>query len=274
MIEIPESKNLEVQATQSLMGKKIKKVFTSNNPHKFCWFNGDLKNYAKLLEGKTIIGAKGHGMYLDLCMESDTSLSIGEGAIIKFCEPFENRPEKYQIMIDFDDNTYLVFTVAMYGSILAYMGMLDDKYHIGSLKSISPLSENFNEKYFESLFTEAGKDMSVKAFLTTEQRIPGLGNGSLQDILICSGIHPKRKISALSDSEKDGLLYNVKAILKDMVTRGGRDTEKDLFGKFGGYKTILSKNSCKEPCRLCGGAIVKEPYLGGAIYYCKTCQRL
>ena len=59
-----------------------------------------------------------------------------------------------------------------------------------------------------------------------------------------------------------------------MTDKGGRDTEKDLFGNFGKYKTILSKNTYKNPCPNCGGTITKEAYLGGSVYYCQICQPL
>jgi formamidopyrimidine-DNA glycosylase len=58
-----------------------------------------------------------------------------------------------------------------------------------------------------------------------------------------------------------------------MTDLGGRDTEKDLLGQAGGYKTLLSKNTVNDPCPRCGGRIKKEAYLGGAVYYCKGCQR-
>ena len=59
-----------------------------------------------------------------------------------------------------------------------------------------------------------------------------------------------------------------------MTDKGGRDTERDLFGKRGGYKTKLSKNTLQNPCPNCGDTIKKEAYLGGAVYYCPTCQKL
>ena len=57
-----------------------------------------------------------------------------------------------------------------------------------------------------------------------------------------------------------------------MTELGGRDTEKDLFGAFGGYKTRMSKNTVGLPCLKCGEAIVKEHYLGGSVYFCPSCQ--
>jgi formamidopyrimidine-DNA glycosylase len=58
-----------------------------------------------------------------------------------------------------------------------------------------------------------------------------------------------------------------------MAAGGGRDTEKDLFGCSGGYRTVLSGKSKDCPCPLCGSIIVRESYLGGNIYYCPTCQK-
>jgi formamidopyrimidine-DNA glycosylase len=116
--------------------------------------------------------------------------------------------------------------------------------------------------------------MSVKAFLATEQRIPGLGNGVLQDILFHARIHPKRKMNTLSLQETHSLYEAVKSTLSEMAAKGGRDTEKDLFGCPGGYQSFLSKNTVGTPCPVCGTIIKKEAYLGGSIYYCEGCQPL
>lgn len=246
MIEIPEGKNLENQVKQCLINKTIRKVYPALNAHKFCWYTKDV-DYNLLFTGQTIKDAFGHGMYLDLYLDNAT-LSIGDGTNIRYLEPYEKLPEKHQLLIEFDGGGFLVFTVAMYGGIWAFeKGSFDNSYYQGSLKSISPLSKEFNENHFDNLFKSVKKDLSAKAFLATEQRIPGLGNGILQDILLVSGIHPKRKISTISDSDKSDLLYSIKAVIDDMASKGGRDTEKDLFGNFGGYETLLSKKSFSEP---------------------------
>jgi formamidopyrimidine-DNA glycosylase len=116
--------------------------------------------------------------------------------------------------------------------------------------------------------------LSAKAFLATEQRVPGLGNGVLQDILWTARIHPRKKMGELSSVEIDAMYDAVKDVLAQMTARGGRDTERDLFGRPGGYETVLSKNTVGKACPACGTAIRKEPYLGGAVYFCSQCQRL
>lgn len=42
----------------------------------------------------------------------------------------------------------------------------------------------------------------------------------------------------------------------------------------GGYATKMSKNTLAHGCPVCGGAITKEAYLGGSVYYCPACQKL
>ncbi|MBW6500396.1 MAG: hypothetical protein K0B05_03290 [Bacteroidales bacterium] len=86
----------------------------------------------------------------------------------------------------------------MYGVIWACRGGFDNPYHKVSLKSISPLDDAFDESYFDRTFENTPKNISMKALLATEQRIPGLGNGVLQDILFHAGIHPRQKKSALT----------------------------------------------------------------------------
>ena len=274
MLEIPESKTVGLQAAKILTGKKITEVFTPTHPQKFAFFNGDPTNYYHLLAGRIILSARGHGMFVDLICDADINLIIGEGTNMRYYEPDEKLPEKYQLLIAFDDNSCITFTVAMYGWIWACRGTYDNKYYQGSVNSISPLEETFDATFFDTIFTEATRDLSAKALLATGQRIPGLGNGVLQDILFNAGIHPKRKKSKISDVERAELFHSLKGTLKKMTDLGGRDTEKDFFGNNGGYKTLLSRNTVNQPCPKCGDLIAKEAYLGGAVYFCPACQKI
>jgi formamidopyrimidine-DNA glycosylase len=274
MLEIPESKTISLQAGNTLTGKRITEVFNATSHHKFAWFQGDPAGYGKLLAGRQVKSAKGHGMYVDIHCDENICITIGEGSSMRYYSPSEQHPEKYQLLIVFDDGCFVTCTVAMYGGIWVYKGRFDNKYHQLSLNSTSPLDDAFNEVYFDNIIKSSAKDISVKALLATEQRIPGIGNGVLQDILFNAGIHPKRRKSSLTDSDKDDLFNSLKVTLKNMTDLGGRDTEKDFFGNSGGYKTILSKNTVQEPCPGCGDLIVKEAYLGGAVYFCPTCQKL
>jgi formamidopyrimidine-DNA glycosylase len=121
---------------------------------------------------------------------------------------------------------------------------------------------------------EAVQKLSIKAFLATEQRIPGLGNGVLQDILFNSKINPKEKVVNLSEKQRNLLYKTIISTLREMTEQGGRDTEKDLFGNKGGYQTKMSKNTVNQSCKQCDTNIEKANYMGGSIYFCPTCQPL
>jgi len=161
----------------------------------------------------------------------------------------------------------------MYGGLWAFTeGAYDDEYYRVAKRLPSPLSDLFDLPYFLEL-AEENSGKSAKAFLATEQRIPGLGNGVLQDILFNAHVHPKTKINLLTEQEMEELFGSVKTTLCKMTVQGGRDTETDIFGKPGGYHTLLSKNTVGQPCPVCGGEIVKAAYMGGSVYYCPQCQK-
>ena len=143
----------------------------------------------------------------------------------------------------------------MYGGLSAFPeGKNDNKYYVVAREKPSPLTDRFDEAHFNSFFDGDTAGLSLKALLATEQRIPGLGNGVLQDVLFNARMHPKRKAGTLSADDRRRLFESVKSTLSEMVAAGGRDTENDLFGRPGGYVTRLSRNTAGQPCPVCGAA--------------------
>ena len=192
---------------------------------------------------------------------------------IKYHGPGEKLPKSHQLLIEFDDNSSMSCTVQMWGAMLCFPvgeNSMLEKY--AAHKCPDPLTAGFDKAYFDGLWKGVKPALSAKAFLATEQRIPGLGNGVLQDILWNARVNPRRKLETLNGKEQKKLFASVKSTILAMRKQGGRDTEKDLFGFKGGYKTILSANTLKDPCPACGNVIIREAYLGGNIYFCPTCQ--
>jgi formamidopyrimidine-DNA glycosylase len=275
VLELPETTAFARQITENLAGRTVTSVFNATQPHKLTWFAGDPQTYPALLTGRKIVRADGHGAFLDILFDGDVHLALSDGVILRHYAPEAKVPDNYQLLLTLDDGSFLVCSVAMYGGIQAFEGMLDNPYYRGAITKISPLSDEFDEAYFNGLFAATLKNKpatSAKAFLATEQRIPGVGNGVLQDILFGARINPRRKIATLTAAEKHTLFEAVRETLREMTTQGGRNTEHDIYGKAGGYRSTLSKNTWQEPCPVCGGPITKEPYLGGAVYYCPRCQ--
>jgi formamidopyrimidine-DNA glycosylase len=275
MLELPEAVNMANQLNATIQGKRIASVTAGHTPHKLAWYYGDRAEYAGLLTGRTTGKAGPVGGLVEIEV-GDARILLGEGTNIRFQAAGEARPAKHQLLIEFEDGSSLSCSVQMYGGMGSFKaGTLDNPYYKAAKEKTSPYSAAFNEGYFNGLisFAEAQK-LSLKALLATEQRIPGLGNGVLQDILFKAGMHPKKKAQPLSGEEKKLLFQAVKDTLSRMAEQGGRDTELDLFGRPGGYRTILSKNTVSKPCAVCGTLIKKEAYMGGTVYYCEKCQKI
>lgn len=275
MKELPENQTLAKQITETLKGRVITEVFNATKYHKNTFYYGDPLTYGKLLTERQIKSSVSFGMYVDILLDMNTKISFGDGTNLKYGTISGKMPDNYQLLLTLNDNTYLAFTVGMFGVIAAYTGIYDEIYYKKNTENLSPLSNDFNEQYLEELLAGTKPKLSAKIFLATEQRIPGLGNGVLQDILFNAKVNPKRTVGSLTDIDKSALLQSIKTTLNNMVLQGGRDTETDLFGNHGNYKTILSKNTLNTPCPRCGNPIIKDTSNGGgAIYYCSTCQRI
>ena len=273
MIELPEAAVLAKQSNEAIGGKKITNVVAVQSPHKLAWYFGDPQQYRSLLTGKVISEALSYGGLVEIGA-GNVKLLFGDGVNLRYYRKGEQLPGKHQLLLEFDDGSSLVGWVQMYGGLWAFReGEFDNKYYLIAKKKPSPLSSDFDKAYFDSLFEEGAAKLSLKAFLATEQRIPGLGNGVLQDILFSARMHPKKNKASLSVADQQVLFDSIKKTLSEMTAKGGRDTEHDLLGRPGGYKTKLSKNTVGQPCSVCGTPIKKEAYLGGSIYYCGKCQR-
>ncbi len=270
MIELPEARHLAGQIKDSLLGKTVMNVTANKSPHKFAWFHGDPNSYHAKLTGKQITDTNAYGGMPEIVLE-DMRLVFCDGTNVRFFAQGEKLPDKYQLHIEFDDCSSLVCSVQMYGA----MWVMDDDgegYYFSSKTKISPLSEANTEDYFFGLMNGVKQSYSIKAFLATEQRYPGLGNGVLQDILFNAKVNPRRKLAAMTQSEKEAVYQSVKQTLSEMLDGGGRDTEKDIFGCPGGYRTKLSAKTKDCPCPVCGSDIIREAFLGGNVYWCPICQ--
>ncbi len=274
MLEIPEAVTIASQMGEHLAGRVVAKVEPGNSTHKFAWFSAPPEEYDALLRGRTILGAEPRGGLIEVDL-GEYLLLGGDGANLTFLTPEKPLPPKYLLLIRFEDDSKLYMTVQMYGGMWCYGkgAFPEDHYMAGSYSRPSPLSDAFDRDYFErTVYADEILKKSAKAALATEQRIPGLGNGVLQDILFEAGVNPRRKLSTLGEDTREALFRSVKETLGTMAERGGRDTERDLLGNPGGYPVLMDKRSAGKPCPRCGETVAKLAYMGGSVYFCPRCQ--
>ena len=274
MLEIPESLTIAKQLNATVKGLEIRKVEAAHTKHSFAWYTGEPDFYAETMEGKRLGEAAGWGSYVEIGV-GDYRFAVGDGTNLRYYAPGEKLPPRYQTRIELEDGSSLVCTVQMYGSMfLIDPETYDNFYYQVAREKPMPGTDGFDYAYFRELREQASGNLSMKAFLATEQRIPGLGNGVLQDILLRAGLHPKKKLASVPESRLRQVYQALTETLQKMTAGGGRNTEKDLFGKPGGYAALLSKNTVGKGCPYCGTIIQKTSYLGGTVYFCPSCQEL
>lgn len=290
-MSLAENYVISNQFQKTVVGKNIVKAVVNQNPHSFVWFaleprhafcahqtsNQNAEKYEELLVGKTVDKSEVHfGAY-----GTFNFLYIGDRALMfniptRYYAKSEPLPKRHQLLLTFDDNSSLVFCGSLGGPIFLFE-VDNDGLAIGYKPSGFPsvLSDDFSHDFFLTLIKNTElKSLSAKAFLATKNRIPGLDNFILHEILWEAKVNPKSKMAALTEDDFINMYAAIKKVFPEAIKTGGRDTEKDLFGSWGGYITKASKNTLGKPCKRCGDLILKEAYLGGAVYYCPSCQPL
>lgn len=267
MIELPEAIVLANQLKKEILNREIINVCAKQSPHKFTFFNDDY-DYEKELLNKKIKDVTSTGPIVEIVFE-DALMTFRDGTNLRFITDKAKLPKKHQLLLEFDNDTYLVITVQMYGEIHYTKDSREGEYYYQITKlNSNPSKDDFSQEYFLNMLNNCDEKISIKAALATEQRIPGIGNGVLQDILFNAKLNPKTKLKDISDKEKKELYKVIMDLINEMIVKGGRDTEKDIYGNPGNYQTILSSKNYKNGCPICHGEIIKQNYLGGSIYFC------
>lgn len=274
MFELPEFVTLAAQMNDTLKDKTIKRGQLGNSPHKFVWYNRSHEEFERLTCGKTVGTARAKGKWLFVPVQPDYTLLLGEcGGKVLYHPTKSSLPKKYHLLIAFDDDSYLSATTQMWGAMELYeTGEEQNRQYVKNMRP-TPIESAFTFEYFCNLLDMQEKKLSAKALLTQDQLIPGLGNAIAQDILFKARLHPRHDIADLNDGQRCGLFEAIVNTVREVIMRGGRYDEFDLYNAPGGYVRLMDKNAVEKPCPVCGGAIQKIQYLGGACYLCPNCQQ-
>lgn len=275
MFELPEYITLARQLNDSVAGQRIHSGSLGNSPHKFVWYNRTAEAFAGLTQGKLVGLATVRGRWLSVSLQPGYVLLFGEcGGRLLYHEPGEHLPDKYHLWLAFDDGSALTAFTQMWGAMELYeAGQELERQYVKDMR-LTPVASGFTFDYFAALIDSllAGPKRSAKALLTQEQLIPGLGNAIAQDILFHARLHPKHAIADLSQAQRRALYDAIIATVQAVIVQGGRNDEFDLYGRPGSYVRLMDSRAAGQPCPVCGTVVEKIQYLGGACYFCPSCQ--
>jgi formamidopyrimidine-DNA glycosylase len=275
MFELPEVLNLARQMNETLVGKTIRVGHLGNSPHKFVWYNRAPAEFEQLTQGKLIGEARVQGRWLSIPLQPGYVLLFGEcGGRILHHPAGSPLPAKYHLHLAFEDGSFLTAFTQMWGAMELYeAGQEQERPYVKDMRP-TPVDAAFTFDYFSALIDTLleGEKRSVKGLLTQDQLVPGLGNASAQDILFRAGLHPKHPIDQLGKAQRRKLYNAILKTVRAITAKGGRYDEYDLFNQPGKYARLMDSHAVDRPCPECGTRIQKMQYLGGACYFCPSCQ--
>jgi len=271
-MELPELTILSRQMSKEIVGKRISEVRVANPK---C-LNTSLKQFQKIVVGKTIRLVESRGKWLFINLDSGNVLLFnpGMGADVIHFKLGNKLPEKHQIKFTFDDKSG--FTIRVWWFCYLHLMAVNklSEHKLTAKLGISPLDKKCTLNYFKQMLGK--KRGNIKNFLLDQKNIAGIGNVYIQDILFNAKLHPKRNIPSLKEAEIEALYNSIKSVLDESIKLGGLAYEKDFYGNKGGYDKDQFKIAYKpgEPCPTCQTLIQKIKTGSTSSYVCPNCQTL
>ncbi len=150
------------------------------------------------------------------------------------------------------------------------------------LRSLGP--EPLGNEFDAAMLAKAcaGKKTSLKAALSDQRVVAGLGNIYVCEALFRARLSPKRIASTIADrngkpnERAEKLVDAIKAVLKDAIEAGGsslRDHRRadGSLGDFQHNFQVYDREG--EPCPSCKGKIKRIVQGGRSTFYCPSCQK-
>jgi formamidopyrimidine-DNA glycosylase len=289
MPELPEVETVRRGLAPAMEGERFKAVEVRR---------GDLrwplpKDFAKRLEGQKVEGLGRRAKYLTADLSSGDVLLMHLGMSGSFRVGKDVKPGVYyherskstahdHIVFHMSNGTTITFNdPRRFGSMkLVRRDKLEDEPLLRALGP-EPLGNEFDAAMLAKAC--AGKKTSLKAALSDQRVVAGLGNIYVCEALFRARLSPKRRASTIADrngkpNERAAALVDaIKAVLKDAIQAGGsslRDHRR-ADGSLGDFQhNFLVYDREGQPCPGGSKGVVKRIVQGGrSTFYCPDCQK-
>jgi formamidopyrimidine-DNA glycosylase len=236
---------------------------------------GGIDDFSDRLRGRTVLGAHRRGKFL--WMELDAPMAIlchlgMSGQMLISTDADE--PTHLRVAFDLDDGNRLLFVdQRTFGGLMVTdvdEGVPTEVRHIAR----DPLDPLFDDAEFIERLRR--KDTGIKRALLDQTLISGVGNIYADEALWRSSLHYARSAHGLRRLEAEGLLADVRGVMTEALAQGGTSFDAlyvNVNGQSGYFSRSLDAYGREgQPCRRCGTAIVREPFMNRSSYRCPACQ--
>jgi len=178
-------------------------------------------------------------------------------------------PQKHRVIIDFVDKTCLAINFWWFG----YVHYADQLKNHKMTANLGPNAIDLSQDDLKVIFSK--RRGTLKTFLLDQDRIAGIGNFYIHDILFQARLHPLRLIQTLSEYEIGALAVAIRDRLQLSINKGGFYYELNLYGQKGGFGMADLVIGYKEnqPCPVCNTTIQKIKTGSTQSFICPQCQK-
>ena len=288
MPELPEVETVRRGLAPVMEGERFAKVEVRR---------GDLrwplpKGFARKLNGETVRGLGRRAKYLLADLSSGDVLLMHLGMSGSFRIGKDSAPSQYyherskstahdHVIFHMSNGATVTFNdPRRFGSMKLFPRARMDEEPL--LRSLGP--EPLGNEFDAAMLAKAcaGKKTSLKAALSDQRVVAGLGNIYVCEALFRARLSPKRIASTIADrhgkpnERAERLVDSIKAVLKDAIEAGGsslRDHRRadGSLGDFQHNFQVYDREGA--PCPACKGKIKRIVQGGRSTFYCPSCQK-
>ena len=300
MPELAEVETVRASLARDLVGKKIKSVSVTNGRavrrHKTA------KDFRAMVEGHSIKSVQRLGKNLVVGLDNATHLVIHlgmSGQLLRAKNAKDPRPKHTHVVFTFvqggelryvDPRTFGEIYVSkapgegdapaeiskfarlsIGGDGLALRRAVPELAHLG----LDPFEDQIGWDRFAAVLRS--RSTPLKAVLTDQDIIAGIGNIYADEILFSSGLRFDRPAESLSTIEIRRLHRAITEVLTDAIKHGGSTLADEQFvdpdgraGNFQQFHQVYNREG--QACYQCRLLIRRESVRGRSTYYCEKCQ--
>ena len=182
------------------------------------------------------------------------------------------RGREPRFAVGFDDGSRLhFFDVRRFGRLWAIPAGEEGAFFADL--GAEPLEEAFTVQRLRDAM--AGRRAPLKAFLTDQRRLAGVGNIYADEALFRARLHPLRPAGSVGPREAARLHAAIVETLRLGIEHEGSSVESfvDPAGSRGRFQEILNVyQRTGQPCRACGTPIRRVVVGGRGTHFCPRCQ--
>ncbi len=244
---------------------------------------GGAAEFAARLTGSTLGEAHRRGKYLWVPLGDHQSMTghLGMSGQLLVQDPQTPDETHLRVRLRFTDGGRELRFVDQrtFGGLAVEEAEPDDPEHTPvSIAHIArdPLDPRFDDAAFITALR--AKRTTVKRALLDQTLISGVGNIYADESLWRAALHYDRPTAGLTRPKAAELLGHARDVMTAALAVGGTSFDSlyvNVNGESGYFSRELDAYGREgEPCRRCGTAIRRDPWMNRSSYFCPRCQRV